>query len=331
MKLLFLLKKNLIYGSYSSVIAKSGLLNSAQITSHQLSKHLGYKTHIEVCVDGNEVDKFVHKHKPQVVILEAIWVTPHKLQQLVKLHPRVIFVVLCHSEVAFLSNEGNAIEWIQEYELINNVFPAFNSESTYLYFKEIGIKSALYLPNVYFDVEWKDRDYCDGKILQIGCFGAVRPFKNQLIQAMAAKVAAKILDKHLHFHMNTTRVEQGGEGTLKNIRALLGHSLREHGWNTREKFYEIIGEMDLTMQVSFTESFNIVAADSVHENVPCIVSPTISWMPHQSQVSTEDMNEMVERILKVYAHKKKYSEREVRAINNYNKKAIKQWFRTFDK
>lgn len=73
MKILFLLKKNLIYGSQTSVIAKSGLLNSARITASQLEKHLGVKTEIEVCVDGNEVDKFLHKHKPKICIIEAIW------------------------------------------------------------------------------------------------------------------------------------------------------------------------------------------------------------------------------------------------------------------
>lgn len=323
MKTLFLLKRNLIYGNYNSVIAKSGLLNSAQITASQLQKHLGYKTNVEVCVDGNEVDKFIHKHKPKIVIIEALWVTPDKMKELSRLHTSVIFIPLLHSEVAFLAHEGNAIDWIQQYNEIENVYPAFNSSITYDQFIKIGI-NCLFLPNVYFDVK-EHYHYCDDKILNVGCFGAIRPFKNQLIQAMAAKVAAKKLGKHLHFHMNTTRLEQGGGSVYKNIKALLGHSLREHGWVNRQRFLDLIRSMDITLQVSLTESFNIVTADSVHENVPCIVSPTISWMPEQLQVNPEDMNAIASKIIHVLMHRERYAEKQIRFLNKYNKKSLIEW------
>lgn len=323
MRILFLLKRNLIYGSYNSVIAKSGLLNSARITAHQLHKHLGYKTEVEVCTDGNEVDKFVHKHRPKVVIIEALWVTPKKIHELTKLHKRVIFIPLMHSEVPFLAHEGNAMDWIQQYNELDNVFPAFNSAITNEQFLKIGINS-LYLPNVYFDV--KDcyrRNH--NRILNIACFGAVRPFKNQLMQAMAAKVAARKLEMHLHFHMNTTRLEQGGESVYKNIKALLGHSLQEHGWKNREDFLELVKSMDVGMQVSFSESFNIVSADFVHENVPCIVSQTISWMPDIMKIDPEDMDGMVEKIISSLAHREKYAEKQVKSLNKYNKNSLKEW------
>lgn len=323
MKILFLLKRNLIYGSYNSVIAKSGLLNSARITAHQLHKHLGYHTEVEVCTDGNEVDKFVHKHRPKIVIIEALWVTPKKLLELTRLHKKVIFIPLMHSEVPFLAHEGNAIDWIQQYNFIGNVYPAFNSSITNEQFLKISIDS-LFLPNVYFDVKDCYKHHRD-KILNIGGFGAIRPFKNQLIQAMAAKVAAKKLGLHLHFHMNTTRLEQGGESVYKNIKALLGHSLIEHGWKNREDFLELVKTMGVCLQVSFTESFNITAADSVHENVPCVVSPTISWMPDIMKVEPEDMDGIVSKIISSLNHREKYAEKQVKALNKYNKKSLQEW------
>lgn len=328
MKILFLLKKNLIYGSQTSVIAKSGLLNSARITSSQLEKHLGVKTELEVCVDGNEVDKFLHKHKPKICIIEAIWVTPEKMRELVKLHRRVKFVVLIHSEVPFLANEGNAIDWIEQYNEIDRLYPAFNSERTFKQFNELDIID-IYLPNIYLDVENKKQekgDHCG--IINVASFGAIRPFKNQLIQAMAAIIFANRNNWLLKFHMNTTRAEQGGESVLKNIRALFDtnkHELIEHGWMERDKFLHVISTMDLCLQVSLSESFNITAADSVHEGVPVVVSRTIDWMPSSQQADTEDLEDIVEKMEHSIIRRGSVVRKATRYLKRYNDRAIDAW------
>lgn len=318
----------MLSGGQTSPVAKSGLLNSAMITAGQLEKHLSVKTVIEVCVDGNECDKFLTMHRPKVCIIEAIWVTPTKLKELQDLHKRVKFVVLVHSEVSFLANEGNAIEWIFDYNDLDHAFPGFNSERTFRQFQELGIMD-VYLPNVYLDVEFKGRekrDHCG--TINVGCFGAIRPFKNQLIQAMAAVTFANRNNWHLHFHMNTTRAEQGGESVLKNIRALFEtnkHELIEHGWKTREEFFELISRMDICLQVSLTESFNITAADSVHENVPVVVSPTIDWMPGDQQADTEDIEDIVKKMEKSIVNRNAVVRKSVRYLNRYNDRALDAW------
>src|SRR5689334_13150548 len=100
------------------------------------------------------------------------------------------------------------------------------------------------------------------EIINIASFGSLRPFKNQLIQAVAAIVFAEQKDKILYFHINSTRMEQGGESVIKNIKALFegtDHKLVEHGWLEQHHFLELVSRMDLGMQISFTESFNLVA------------------------------------------------------------------------
>src|SRR5690606_7286625 len=82
-------------------------------------------------------------------------------------------------------------------------------------------------------------------------------------------------------YINAGRVEQGGNNQLKNIRALFAgtrHNLVELGWLDRNDFLEVVSKMDISMQVSYTESFNIVAADSVYFDVPVIASKDISWI-----------------------------------------------------
>jgi hypothetical protein len=50
--------------------------------------------------------------------------------------------------------------------------------------------------------------------------------------------------------------------------------------------------MDLALQVSCTETFNLTAADAVAEGVPCVTSSAIEWTPrhwHADVDSVEDI------------------------------------------
>jgi hypothetical protein len=90
----------------------------------------------------------------------------------------------------------------------------------------------------------------------------------------------------IKFHINADRTEQHGEQVLKNLRALFAgskHKLVEHEWMEHTEFLYQVTRMDLGMQVSLTETYNIVAADFVHVGVPIIVSPEIAWMPESTK------------------------------------------------
>lgn len=329
-RILFLLKQSDTYGNYSSNTSKSGLLNSAKLTAGQITKYLGIPTQVDICVDGNEVDKYVTAYKPTVCIIEAIWVTPIKFTELIKIHTTVQFIVLVHSSVAFLSNEGMAITWLRQYPNIKNVTVAFNSFGTSNEFAEIGV-SNIYLPNVYCDVSMMQvpKPYIKGNPLSVGCFGAIRPFKNQLIQAFAAIILAEKLNSHLLFNINSTRPEQGGEPTLKNIRALFsGRSncaLVEHDWSDREQFLALVSTMDIGMQVSFSETFNIIAADFVLELVPIIVSSEIWWMPDTQQASLYSTDDMVSKMLYGLNHQSSVIKKNIKAITKYNSNSLAIW------
>ncbi len=144
-KVLFLLKKNSDYGTITS---KSGLLNSSILLAKALREDLELEVSLEICIDANEINKFVSIHRPNYCIIEALWVTPEKMRELSKLWPGVDFIIRIHSKVPFLSNEGIAIEWIRGYAGIDNVYVGFNNKYTFQDFNDIGIHS-LYLPNIY--------------------------------------------------------------------------------------------------------------------------------------------------------------------------------------
>ena len=135
----------------------------------------------------------------------------------------------------------------------------------------------IYLPNYYPETRYSRP--VGTNALRIGCFGALRPLKNQLEQAMAAVSYAYSTGKDLHFYVNE-RVEQGGQEVLKNIKSLFAntqYTLHEVPWLERKAFLRLMSWMDLAMCVSFTETFCITAADAVAVQTPLLCSSQVPW------------------------------------------------------
>ena len=281
-KVLFILKKRQTsHTGYASV--SSGLLNSARFVSDMLNKN-GIESHLVEVRDNNCIDREVTKFKPTHVIIEALWVVPQKFEVLTKLHPNVQWIIRLHSDISFLANEGIAIEWIYEYLKYDNVKISANDWETNFNFELLTNKQFVYLPN-YYPVGFfnKNKPKPDTrKVINVGCFGAVRPLKNQLIQAVAAIDYADTYGKKLKFHINTQRIEGRGEPVLKNLRALFEnnpkHKLIEHGWLSHDDFIDLVQRMDIGLQVSFSETFNIVSADFVNNNIPVVTSNEVEWV-----------------------------------------------------
>lgn len=299
-KILFILKKRQIYSGTFYSTTSSGLFNSANFVNEMLLENKIDSRIVEV-LDNNEIDKYVTENDPDIVIIEAIWVVPDKFEILQKLHPKVKWVIRIHSELPFIANEGIAISWLKEYTKYENVHIGSNSQ----YF----IKSMTpflgkieYLPNYYpisrplkKDLKIKNKD-----VINFGLFGAIRPLKNALTQAVAAMLYADEKNKILNLHINSSRIEQDGENTLKNIRALFDktpHTLIEHKWLNHSDFITLVSKMDLGLQVSLSETYNIVTADFVNQEVPVITSEEITFVSNFSKVSvTKDANEIKEKI-----------------------------------
>jgi hypothetical protein len=321
-KVLFILKYREVSdengGVYSTSSLSSGLLNSARMVKDMLNT-IGLNGHhceakLVQVIDNNDIDREVFQFKPDVVIIEAIWVVPEKFPVLCKLHPKVKWIIRNHSNIPFLAQEGSAFGWIADYAAQKNVYVATNTKASlddfrFLVSQRVDTEhhghlqnKVLYFPN-YYIAEVPPQYEHKGKRgeIHVGCFGAIRPLKNHLEQAFAALKFAKTHNAHLFFHMNVGRTESGGSPILKNIRALFRDSkfatLVEHGWMPHAKFVELIAKMDVSVQVSFSETFNIVTADAVMMGVPVVVSREISWVSPRYQAdptSAEDIMKKME-------------------------------------
>jgi len=295
-RVLFILKRRLDYNQQAHGHHKTlstGLYNSVSFVD-EMMRNLGFDSHLVVAVDNNQIDREVKEFSPTHVVVEALWVVPEKFSVLCRLHPNVKWIIRLHSEIPFIASEGPAMDWIGEYVRFPNVTVAINApralEELRSYAKwvlgcsdqEAAAKVA-YLPN-HYPQDYKFKPFKPSKThINVGCFGAIRPLKNHLLQAIAAVQFAEKRGMKCRFHINDTRIEMKGEPVMNNLRGMFqhlvdrGHEMIGHGWRPRESFLDLCAEMDLGLQVSFSETFNIVTADLISQGVPVVGSSEIPW------------------------------------------------------
>jgi len=340
---LFILKRKEDYNEVTDnqIGLSTGLYNSAGFVNTFLNKKT--VSNMVVVIDNSDIDREVTKHRPDVVIIEALWVVPSKIEELQALHPSVKWVIRLHSEMPFLANEGIAMEWIGAYSKIPNVQLAVNSprmkreaeffiRSLNSVPKEHIHKYVTYLPNYYPQAYHKSDFSPKKKEINIGCFGAVRPLKNHLVQAMAAIEFAEKIGKKLNFHINGDRVEMKGETVLSNLKGLFdhyadkGHKLVIHQWTPREEFLKLCSTMDIGMQVSFSETFNIVGADLISQGVPLVTSNEIPWSSKYFQANPTDSASVVSKLLLTYLLPRVNTSFNRKQLDSYASYTKKVWF-----
>ena len=99
-KILFILKQRLDSYGGTSV----GLINSAIFVCNTLISH-GVEAKVVIVKDANDIDREVMKFKPSHVILEAIWVPPYKMVELLSInrYKKVQWIIRIHSKTSLLS------------------------------------------------------------------------------------------------------------------------------------------------------------------------------------------------------------------------------------
>lgn len=302
MSALFILKRREDYNtdeaySYSYQIA-TGMWNSALFVSDVLNEN-GIQSNVELAIDANGIDALVTLNNPSQVFIEGLWVPPAKFTELMALprHAGRQWHVRIHSELPFLATEGVAIEWITQY-LAQGVVVAANSPRIHLqlqqwaasvgYTEQQVIELLLCLQNCY-PTDYRaifpgELDFSQKTTIDIACFGAIRVLKNTLQQAQIAVEYARSIGKQLRFHVNNVVSGPTAPGIERNLLSFFAALppadavLVQHGWEDRVTFLQSLQAVDLLMQVSFSETFNIVAADATWVGRPVLGSPELPWL-----------------------------------------------------
>lgn len=315
--------------------AATGMYNSAKFVVDELIS-AGDEAELVIVVDNNSIDREVTRYKPTHVFIEGLWVVPEKFDVLKRLHPNVTWVVRIHSEIPFIATEGVAFEWITQY-LHKGISVAPNAPRAHdqvrWYAKNIGLSTVdaelltPYLPNCYpldfwhYDSEDKDPDTLD-----IGCFGAFRPLKNHLQQAFVALKYAADRGKKLRFHVNA-RQDAGGSNPFRNVQAVIegaGQEFILHEWEDRETFLKSLAKLDVLLQVSISETFNIVAADATLVGIPILVSDEIGWS-FPTRADPQDVDDCLKKLKLIMATKKFFVLGNRAGLSVYAKSSRRKW------
>jgi hypothetical protein len=325
-----------------------GLINSCKFIVNALRDE-GIEAKVVVVNDNNDIDAEVHSYNPTHVFIEALWVVPEKFNELLPLYPDIKWFVRIHSKIPFLANEGIAMKWMREYDKISrlnsNFYLSSNSTEVCNSFNRAYDMQVLYYPNIYHPHS-DDDDIIDNNNkedikqkpptppdpispINIGCFGAIRPFKNQLNQAFAAITFGFQKERPINFHINFDRCEQGGDSVLKNLKYAfkdMPHTLIYHPWLPHNIFVELVKTMDLGLQVSYSETFDIVAGDFAWNNIPVVGSPEVFWLDKKYIADPNSMEDVVSKLTCAYdgikSNKQKVNRKK---LENYNEDATDIW------
>lgn len=236
-------------------------------------------------------------NRPSHVVISAPWIPTLELQNLVFSHSDIKFIVTCHSNVGFLQGDPHGVQLFRDALTLEmgamNFHAAGNSKRFCTWVHDSYGSPCTFLPNLYF----LERDFpvsrplFNGGILRIGVFGAIRPLKNLMTAGAAILEIANNLHTDVEMHISAGRIEGGGV-VLQSLAAMFnnvpGVKLVLDNWQQWPQFRRLVRSMHLLMQVSYTESFNMVTADGASESIPSVVSEAIDWAPKDWKVDVDD-------------------------------------------
>ena len=232
------------------------------------------------------------------VVICAMFIPTEWLAKLARAFPRVKFALNCHSNVGFLQAEPQAITLLREAIDLEtgttNFFAGGNNLRLCEILTDMYGRPVQFLPNLYYlhGEEPIHRPAWQGGTLKVGAFGSLRVYKNFSTAITAAIEMGFQLRAPVEIWINSGRSDGAGNIVYKTALAwtkgLPNVQLKELPWASWPEFKRAIGQMNILLQPSYTETFNNVTADGVAEGVASVVSDTIDWCPKTWQASNDD-------------------------------------------
>jgi hypothetical protein len=266
------------------------------------------------------------------VVISAPWIATNELAVMAHRYPDVEFAVLSHSNVGFLQADARAITLLRQGADLGMALPNFhiaaNSRSLRNWWQTAYQTPMLLLPNMYPFGTVRLKPAWSGGTLRIGCFCAMRPYKNVLTAAAAAlEVGVRLRASDMEFWISGGRTEGGATIPqaiqemyldVPRARIVLNH------WESWPQFLGTVGSMDLLIQPSYTETFNMVTADGISRGVPSVVGEAIAWAPKNWMASTDSARDLADRAVALL-HDSRAIEQGVEALTASNEAAMREW------
>ena len=334
----------LIYKNFAKFNSVSHVgLGINAINTAKIMNQLGIRCRVLPIEKHEHIEHHLAKMhvNPTHVIIQALWVPPNIIGNCMARFPDTQFAAVCHSNVGFLQAEPGAISLFKEYLNLERESVNFHVAGNSLRFcraiEESFTEPCTYLPNLYWTHhkhgepkrQWRDI----GGTLRIGIFGASRVQKNLLSGVMASIEIASNTGAFTEIYISGGR-DDGGEENARRIRrgaanlvaGLPNVKLIEVNWQSWTAFLKTVASMNLLMQPSYSESFNIVTADGCAEGVPSVVSSAITWAPPFWKADTDDANDIA-RVGAALLHDPMAAAHGFTALTRHNQDSEAYWMK----
>lgn len=289
-------------------VSHIGLGVTAAYTAKTLIQN-GYRAEARAVFGGDDLLAWLEAEEQTAVpvthvLVMAQWIPSLWLAKLCRRFPHIHFALNCHSNVGFLQAEPQAIKLLRDaIDLetgLPNFFASCNNQRLANSLREMYGRPVQFLPNLYHlhGEEPIHRPLWNGGLLRIGAFGSLRVYKNFSTAVSAAMQIGHMLKVPIEIWINSGRDDGTGNVVFRTAQAwtanVPGVELKQFQWASWPEFKRQVGQMNLLLQPSYTETFNNVTADGVAEGVPSVVSDTIDWTPKNWVASSDDPKDVAD-------------------------------------
>lgn len=318
----FFSKVNPTFAQRTKTKQKTGL----DVCLSMISKKIGI-THIHVDSHDQVLNILRANKNIRIAIFEALNFGAKSLK-VIEADFGIKVYVHIHSKYPFLAVEPISHKIISDLNRLD-IGVIFNDQSMLSCFpneKNIVLEN-IYLHGQDMPLPSIFHNY-NGGFINVGCHGSLRHMKNIPIQAMAAVKIADRINKNLRFHINATRHDGEGDAVLMSLRSIVSgkHELVECPYMDHEKFKSYCRSLDIGMQVSLSETFNMVAADYISSGVPIVVSDQVKWASEMSYAKYDCIDSIVAR-LHLNINNPVLVKRNQELLKRHSYKATGQWLK----
>ena len=194
-------------------------------------------------------------------------------------------VLVVHSTISYLQAEAEAFENVQKYlQLMYRNFMICNPcQYEVEGFASYAKPEIIYLPNTFNQDSFYSQSELNKKIerkksnpkKKISIFCDYRPFKNIATQITACSIASKKID--LELHMFSEKYENSVYSNMKNLLENTNLPVVWHNKCNNKELHDILDNMTLGMQVSYSETFSYIIFEHMIHGIPTIASTTVPF------------------------------------------------------
>lgn len=235
--------------------------------------------------DDMDLLHITEQNDSRVLILQAPTFMSVTLEKIIDSGRYVNLVI--HSTISYLQVEEEAFANVQRY--MNVKKDNFSISNPCIYevdgFKSYAACEIFYLPNTFNKILSAGENVVFSRlekakrkdVVRIGLFCAYRPFKNIMTQITACNLLRKNLKLDVELHLFKSNecnpVYKNVLKLLQNMR--MAYVLHENCRN--DELYDILQEIDIGLQVSYSETFSYIICEHMMMGTPTVASTAVPF------------------------------------------------------